>query len=684
MTNPAPTAVAVDVDAAPHAALLGSAAIRYERSLQHLRSVQQDNGALAGEVVWNTMLVSQYVMTMHILGKPIAEERRRRIRQSFELQVRDDGGWGMHPDSESFLFHTTLAYVALRLLGAPADDPLVAGALRWIYNQGGPVVLPTWGRAWLALLGLYPWESVQPIVPEIWLLPEASPFHPRRLYCHMRLIYLGLSYVYGARVSAADDPLLAAIRDELYPEGYSEVPFDDYRHSIAITDLYEAPNAALRAAFAGLRAVDRLSPKLLRKRALDHAFEHILFEIRSTGYVCLSPVNGLLFTLALASRDADHPELPAVLQGLEYWVWEDDDEGMRIVGAKSDIWDTSFVVQAACEGPPSQTAADLVADACAWLPKAQLLADITDGARHHRAPAAGGWGFATEHHPWPVSDCTAEALEALLRAEEAGLVGSSGLSKARQIAALRFILQRQNDDGGFGSYESRRGSMFIRHFNPAEMYGNCMLEYSYAECTASCVRGLACARDALGPDLPRDLSRELDRAIRQGRDFLLKAQDSNGGWIGFWGVNYTYGTFFAAAALHACGLDEHHPALARARRWLCRGQRPDGGWAESYRGVVEGADIQLPPEESSQVVQTAWAVLTLMLCAPAEDSAAHLAIARGIAYLCATQDADGSWPEERASGVFFNTAALDYRLYRQTFPAWALARYLGEYGARIS
>ena len=30
-----------------------------------------------------------------------------------------------------------------------------------------------------------------------------------------------------------------------------------------------------------------------------------------------------------------------------------------------------------------------------------------------------------------------------------------------------------------------------------------------------------------------------------------------------------------------------------------------------------------------------------------------------------------------ATGVFFNTAVLDYRLYRQIFPAWALARWLG-------
>jgi hypothetical protein len=112
----------------PEPGLRERAAAAHARALAHLRGVQQPKGALAGEVVWNPMLVCQYVILCEILGKPIAPERARRIRRSLELQVRSDGGWGMHPDSASWLFHTTLAYVALRLLGAPPEDPLALGA----------------------------------------------------------------------------------------------------------------------------------------------------------------------------------------------------------------------------------------------------------------------------------------------------------------------------------------------------------------------------------------------------------------------------------------------------------------------------------------------------------------------------------------------------------------------------
>src|SRR5690606_20936649 len=188
------------------------------------------------------------------------------------------------------------------------------------------------------------------------------------------------------------------------------------------------------------------------------------------------------------------------------------------------------------------------------------------------------------------------------------------------------------------------------------------------ECTGSCVRGLAYAYRALGDEIPAELRGRIRAAVDKGTRFLLDRDHEGGGWLGVWGINITYGTVLATAGLLEGGVGPGHPKVARAARWLVQAQRTDGGWGEDFAGLVEEADVRLPEGEPSSVVQTAWAVLALQAIAPHERDT----IDRGIAYLVSRQRPDGSWPPERATGVFFNTAVLDYRLYRQIFPAWAL------------
>lgn len=34
------------------------------------------------------------------------------------------------------------------------------------------------GKFWLAVMGVYDWEGLHPIPPELWLLPYMLPIHP--------------------------------------------------------------------------------------------------------------------------------------------------------------------------------------------------------------------------------------------------------------------------------------------------------------------------------------------------------------------------------------------------------------------------------------------------------------------------------------------------------------------------
>jgi lanosterol synthase len=318
---------------------------------------------------------------------------------------------------------------------------------------------------------------------------------------------------------------------------------------------------------------------------------------------------------------------------------------------------------AVLDAPDADTT--LVRRTYAFLDAAQERSELAHHQREGRDAIYGGWCFGDGHHRWPVSDCAAEALSALFGAHAWGVPDAAHrISVERLDAAVRFILDRQNKDGGFGTYERRRGPAFLERLNPSEMFGECMTELSYVECTASAVMAL-CRFCEHHPDRQRE---RVDQAIGSGCAFLRQRQRDDGSWAGFWGINFTYATWLAVAALRAAGANARETALLQAGEWVASKQKIDGGWGEHYSGCLTSTYVEHP---DSQPVMTGWAVLTLLetlgpRCEPAE---------RGIDWLCKAQRPNGSWPEGAVNGVFFGSAMLTYRLYPTYFPLWALNRY---------
>src|SRR2546426_317197 len=54
----------------------------------------------------------------------------------------------------------------------------------------------------------------------------------------------------------------------------------------------------------------------------------------------------------------------------------------------------------------------------AFLRDSQLTVELHGYREEHRDPVLGGWCFSDGAHRWPVSDCTAEAVSALLAAHD--------------------------------------------------------------------------------------------------------------------------------------------------------------------------------------------------------------------------------------------------------------------------
>jgi lanosterol synthase len=636
------------------------------RAVEVLVSHQATDGSWEGEVVWCAMLTAQYALMCYITQTPIPQERREALLLQFAATRLPSGLWGLHEKSEPYLFVTTLVYVAARTLGVEKDDPLLAPARQFIQEQGGVVAIPTWGKFWLAMLNLYDWHGVNPVLPELWLLPRWLFVHPANFYCHTRLIYMPMSFIYGRKYQIPLTPLIEELRKELYVSDYNANVWGAARHALRVEEVYNPPSAVLRIVYQISAIYESLHSKSLRLSASADILEMIRFELQTTDYTSLSPVSGLLNVIALWLQDPNDQDLHRAVDRLEGWIWQDERDGLRITGARSSSWDTGFSIQALQAASRHVDISASILKAQAFLASQQVRESFPNFERFYRIDPKGGFCFAGVWHGWPVSDCTAEAVLALLDAPKAAL-GSCNLQDA-----VRFLLQCQNSDGGFGSYERRKIASTLEWMNPAEMFANSMTEHSYVECTASCLEALR-EFHSRHPDV---MKQEINTAIQRAGLWLHRQQMPDGSWPGFWGVHFIYGTMFGIRGLLAANETSKLPAIRKACRWLASKQRQDGGWGEHFQGCLTGEYLE---HSESQVIQTAWAMIGLI-----EVGTNHWeTITKGATFLMKMQLENGDWPKQDWAGIFFKTAVLDYTLYRSYFPVWALGLYESRRETRI-
>jgi squalene-hopene/tetraprenyl-beta-curcumene cyclase len=622
-------------DASPEA--LGSTAApvdlagSIDRARDHLRSLQND-GWWKGELETNVTMDAEDLLLREFLGirdQDAIDHAATWIRS----RQRSDGTWTNFEGGPPNVSTTIEAYAALRLAGDPIDAPHMALAREYVLRSGGIESARVFTHIWLALFGLWSWDDVPALPPELIYLPAWFPLNIYDFACWARQTIVALTIVRAERPVRS----LPFDLDELR----TGVPCKPRPRSIR--------GRLLSGLDTILRVYERRPLNWLRRRAMRRTERWIVERQEADGSWggIQPPWVYSLMALQLRGYSLEHPAMRAGLAGIETFLVHED--GIRRLEAcQSPVWDTALAIIALTDAgvPPDDPDVVRAAD---WLLQEEVRVD-GDWSVRRRGLAPGGWAFEFENDNYPDIDDTAEVILALRRVRHP----EPERVEAAIGRAIEWTLGMQSANGGWGAFDADNVRSLCREI-PFCDFGEVIDEPS-ADVSAHVLEMLAGEGLASSP------------ASRRGLDYLLGEHTERGSWFGRWGVNHVYGTGAAVPALVDCGLSPDDPRLRRTARWLAEVQNEDGGWGEDPRSYDDPAWIGRGPSTASQ---TAWALIALHAVGERTP-----AVERGLRWLVERQREDGTWDEDEYTGTGFpSDYYINYHLYRLSFPLAALGRW---------
>jgi squalene-hopene/tetraprenyl-beta-curcumene cyclase len=600
-----------------------------KRAVEALVGLQSPDGWWKGELETNVTMDAEDLFLREFLGIRSCEQTSSAARWIRSCQ-RSDGTWANFYEGPPELSTTVEAYVALRLAGDEPTAEHMGRAAEFIMRSGGVEKTRVFTRLWLALFGLWSWDELPVLPPEVMFLPRYFPLNIYDFGCWARQTVVALTIVSAHRPT-------------------HKVSFD-------IEELKSgrpAPASQPLSSWAGrfqaldraLRLYERRPVRFVRRAALRRAERWILKRQEADGSWggIQPPWVYSLIALHLQGYALEHPCMRAGIEGLDGFTIEDE-TGRRLEACQSPVWDTALALTALSDAGLAPS--DPVLRAAARYLLAEEITVPGDWVVRRPDLEPGGWAFEFANDNYPDIDDTAEVVLALTRADE----DATGAVDR----ALSWIEGMQCRDGGWGAFDVDNTRTLCREL-PFCDFGE-LIDPPSADVTAHVVEMFA----KLGRSQP---------AVARGVEWLLASQEEDGSWFGRWGANYLYGTGAVVPALVAAGLSAGHPAIRRAVSWITEHQNSDGGWGEDLRSYTDRAYAGRGPSTASQ---TAWALLALL--AAGERSGPT---DRGVAFLAASQNEAGSWDEPYFTGTGFpGDFYINYHLYRLVFPLTALGRYL--------
>ncbi|KAL7211437.1 hypothetical protein ACSBR2_014326 [Camellia fascicularis] len=194
------------------------------------RAIQASDGHWAAENAGPMFFTLPLIIVLHISGAIntilTAEHKMELLRYIY-----------LH---QHHVWLSTYLHCSALLGEGPDDgeDGAMTKARKWILDNGGATRIPSWGKTYLSVFGVYEWTGCNPLPPEFWLFPSFLPFYPAKMWCYCRETYMPMAYLYGRKYHGPITDLVKSLRREIHTKPYEEIDWNKARHDCCKEDLY--------------------------------------------------------------------------------------------------------------------------------------------------------------------------------------------------------------------------------------------------------------------------------------------------------------------------------------------------------------------------------------------------------------------------------------------------------------
>lgn len=640
-----------------------------QQAIEYSFEVLKPDGHWVAEVTADVTFTCQYVMFKYSVGLDLSDGDQ--LRTWLLGEQKEDGSWALAPTLSGNVSTTTEAYLALKILGVPADHPSMLKASDWMRKAGGVEKVRFFTRFFLATFGLIPWSAIPQMPAELILMPPSFFLNIYTLCSWARstlipcLIIRHHEPVYALpNGRSADNDFL----DELWSNPRNKnIPFAPPLSSMLWKGDYIEYGFTLFDKVLVLLGGLKHSPTrgLARKKCIDWLLEHQ--EVQGDWAGFFPPIHGSVWALIEEGYSLDHKAVVLGLEALER-LSVTDARGKRLAPTVSPLWDTALMLGAMCDAGIGR---DLrLQKAANWIKERQSLGPEGDWRIYSPSQQPGGWSFEYFNTWYPDVDDTAVVVMSLIKQDPYFIESECILN------AVTWMLGLHNSDGGFAAFDVDNDKLWLHKIPFSDMDSLC--DPSTADVTGRVLECFGLLLSHRKRSLDRKLQLRIQVASEGAIDFLLAKQEPFGGWWGRWGNNYHYGTSNVLRGLVHFAQDSAkvQHMVDRATRWVESVQNSDGGWGET---LVTYERPELAGTGESTPSQTAWGVMALLPYRPAS----YPAIERGIRWLIANQTDKSingaTWNQDMYTATGFpKVLYLNYPYYHHLFPIAALARYLDE------